>query len=127
MKYRSRADIIDAILRSVGAGSSKTRIMYKAYVSYGQAEEYLSFLLEKGMIFREPETQLFKLSTKGLQFMHAYDEISELIPLPQQEDNYLKGKAVVEDKKMEWSKENFWERGEWLFEDDLRECDDIRR
>jgi predicted transcriptional regulator len=40
MKYRSRTDIVAMILDAANGGATKTKIMYKAYLSYAQLEEY---------------------------------------------------------------------------------------
>jgi predicted transcriptional regulator len=79
MKYRSRAEISAMVLTASTAGATKTRLMYAAYLSYAQATEYLAFLQEKGLIFRETGTHLYKLTEKGLHFLHTYDKISEFI------------------------------------------------
>ncbi|MGA9172279.1 MAG: winged helix-turn-helix domain-containing protein, partial [Nitrososphaeraceae archaeon] len=40
MKYRSRTDIVGLILEAAnGGGATKTRIMYKAFLSYAQLKE----------------------------------------------------------------------------------------
>jgi len=46
LKYRSRTDIIAQILEGATQGSTKTRLMYGAYISYAQVQEYLAFLQE---------------------------------------------------------------------------------
>lgn len=80
MKYRSRTEIVAMILETARSGVTKTKIMYKAYMSYTQIKEYLSFLQENGLIKYE-EGALYRVTEKGLQFLEAYDEISELITL----------------------------------------------
>jgi len=35
-------------------GANKTSIMYKSYLSYAQLKEYLSFMLEKGLVEEIP-------------------------------------------------------------------------
>lgn len=50
MKYRSRTDIVSQILEAANGGATKTKIMYKAYLSYAQLKEYLSVLLENGLL-----------------------------------------------------------------------------
>jgi predicted transcriptional regulator len=79
MKYRSSTEIIDLILRCASSGASKTRIMYKAYLSYSQLKEYLTFLQERDLLKYEDGTQLYRMTEKGLRFMNAYDEIRELV------------------------------------------------
>jgi len=50
MKYRSRSDISQMILESANGGSTKTKIMYKAYLSFAQLKEYLTVLQENGLL-----------------------------------------------------------------------------
>ena len=83
MKYRSRTDIIAAILQAVVNGATKTRIMYGAYLSYAQIKEYLAFLLEKGLIRYEDGTQLYKLTEKGMLLLRTYESISEMVDVSQ--------------------------------------------
>lgn len=47
MKYRSRTDITAQILEAANGGVTRTRIMYKAFLSYAQLKEYLTVLMEK--------------------------------------------------------------------------------
>jgi predicted transcriptional regulator len=82
MKYRSRTDIIAMILQSsMNGGASKTHLMYGAYLSYAQIQEYLEFLIAKALITREEGTQLYKLTEKGLHFLRTYSEISSLLAI----------------------------------------------
>ena len=46
MKYRSRTEIVGMILDAANGGTTKTKIMYKAFLSYAQLKEYLSVLIE---------------------------------------------------------------------------------
>ncbi|SMH71419.1 winged helix-turn-helix domain-containing protein [Candidatus Nitrosotalea okcheonensis] len=79
MKYRSRTEIVAMILQSSRTGATKTKIMYKAFMSYTQVKEYLKFLQDNNLIKYETATQLYKATEKGIHFIHAYDEISDLI------------------------------------------------
>ena len=47
MKYRSRTDIAAAILEIALDGSIKTKITYRAFLSFPQLKEYLSVLEER--------------------------------------------------------------------------------
>jgi predicted transcriptional regulator len=82
MKYRSRTDIIEALLQSAMNGATKTRLMYSAYISYAQVQEYLKFLKEKELLSFTEETQEYKLTEKGLHFLRSYQEISEVVAVP---------------------------------------------
>ena len=92
MKYRSRTEIVAMILETARSDVTKTKIMYKAYMSYTQIKEYLSYLQENGLIKCEEGAQLYRVTEKGLQFLDAYDEISELVTL--KTDAHLKTVTV---------------------------------
>ena len=79
MKYRSRTEIISMILDSVTVGTTKTKIMYKAYLSYTQLKEYLSLLEESGMIAYENGAQVYKITEKGRKFLKLSIEIDDMV------------------------------------------------
>ena len=84
-KYRSRFDIIALILRGAVEGSAKTRLMYLAYVSYNQLDEYLDFLMKTGLLAETPTHQakskrLYTTTEKGLRFLLKYEELAALLP-----------------------------------------------
>lgn len=81
MKYRSRTDIIAMILQAAMNGATKTRLMYSAYLSYAQVQEYLAFLTDRKLISFEDGSQEYKLTEQGLRFLRVYDEISEIVSL----------------------------------------------
>ena len=86
MKYRSRTDITSQILESAsGGGTTKTKIMYKAFLSYAQLKEYLSVLIENNLIDYEEETNSYKTTEKGHRLMKLYDNMGALVLAPQQE------------------------------------------
>ena len=78
MKYRSRTDIVTQILQAANGGSTKTKIMYKAYLSYAQLKEYLSILIENDLLKYSEGEQIYKTTEKGLKFLKVYDQMSDL-------------------------------------------------
>ncbi len=79
MKYRSRTDIIALILRACMQGSTKTRIMYKAYLSYGQLKEYLAVLERVKLVTYDQESNVYRLMPSGLRFLNVYEELTQLM------------------------------------------------
>jgi predicted transcriptional regulator len=89
MKYRSRTEIVEMILQATRSGATKTKIMYRAYLSYTQVKEYLSFLLEKDLIKYEEGSQIYRITEKGLHFLQVYGEISDLVtPKPSSKKSF---------------------------------------
>ena len=81
MKYRSRTDIIAMILQASMNGATKTRLMYSAYLSYAQVQEYLLYLTQRRLISFEEGTHAYTLTEHGLHFLRVYDEISEIVSM----------------------------------------------
>ena len=79
MKYRSRTEIVGNILEAANGGTTKTKLMYKAYISYNQLKEYLTILIENNLIEYLDGTQTFKTTEKGLNFLKMHNEIGELL------------------------------------------------
>ena len=80
MKNRSRTEIVSDILNSANGGATKSKIMYKAFLSYGQLKEYLSVLIENNLIEYLDGTQIYKTTEKGLYFLKKYEELQKLLP-----------------------------------------------
>jgi predicted transcriptional regulator len=79
MKYRSRTEIVSNILDAANGGTTKTKIMYKAYLSFTQLKEYLSVLIENNLIEYIDGTSTFKTTEKGLNFLKMHNEMGELL------------------------------------------------
>ena len=79
MGNRSRTEIVGNILDAANGGETKTKIMYIAFLSYGQLNEYLSILIENNLIEYLDGTNTFKTTEKGLFFLKMHNEIGELL------------------------------------------------
>jgi len=82
MKYRSRTEIVGLILEAAnGGGATKTKIMYKAFLSFAQLREYLTMLQDNGLIEYEGGKQAYRTTEKGMKLLEVYEKMSELVPL----------------------------------------------
>jgi predicted transcriptional regulator len=79
MKYRSRTDITAQILESANGSSTKTKIMYKAFLSYAQLKEYITMLVDNGLLEYNSAEQTYKTSPKGLKFLQVYGKMGEFV------------------------------------------------
>jgi predicted transcriptional regulator len=83
MKYRSRTEIVSNILDAAnGGGATKTKIMYKAFLSYNQLKEYIAVLIENNLLEYLDGTQTYKTTEKGLNYLKMHSEIGELLQTP---------------------------------------------
>jgi predicted transcriptional regulator len=87
MGNRSRTEIVGNILDAANGGTTKTKIMYTAFLSYNQLKEYLSVLIENNLIEYRDGTQTFKTTEKGLFFLKTHNEIGELLQQTALENN----------------------------------------
>jgi len=82
MKYRSRTEIVSMILEAANGGATKTKIMYKAFLSYAQLKEYLSVLIENNLLEYLEGIQTYKTTEKGFNLLKMHNEIGELLQSP---------------------------------------------
>jgi predicted transcriptional regulator len=76
--YRGRLDIIADILRAASGTAKKTKIMFQANLSYKVLQKYLAEVVEASLVSFENEEQCYVLTTKGREFLDAYEEYSEV-------------------------------------------------
>ncbi|MDQ4014573.1 MAG: winged helix-turn-helix domain-containing protein [Thermoproteota archaeon] len=79
MIYRDRIDIISQILEAANGGITKTRIMYKALLSYAQMKEHLTLLTEKDLLRYDENIRIFRTTERGLRFLDIYNRLSDMI------------------------------------------------
>jgi predicted transcriptional regulator len=87
MGNRSRTEIVSSILDAANGGTTKTKIMYIAFLSYNQLNEYLSILIENNLIEYLDGTKTFKTTEKGLKFLKMHNEIGELLQQTTMDNN----------------------------------------
>ena len=82
MKYRGRDEIIGLLLNAAnGGGATKTKLMYRAFISFNQLREYLLLLVENGLIQYEEGEHTYRTTEKGIRFLHLRNKIGEVAPI----------------------------------------------
>ena len=54
-------------------------MMYAAFLSHGQMKEYLTILINNGLLQHDVGNQKFRITEKGLGFLQLYEQIDDLI------------------------------------------------
>jgi predicted transcriptional regulator len=85
MKNRSRTEIIDEILKAANGGITKTKLMYKVFLSPAQLKQYLTFLTESDLLRYDLVSRTFKTTEKGLMFLNLYNQIKQLMKEQEQQ------------------------------------------
>jgi predicted transcriptional regulator len=78
VKNRTKIDIIVQILNAATGGETRTRIMYKSYLSHAQAKGYLDILIKDSLI-ASTSAHRYITTEKGLRFIEAYEHLGELL------------------------------------------------
>lgn len=86
-KNRHQTDIVADILRACGGGESKTRIMYKANLSYPLLQKYLQLLLDNGLMLQKDYE--YKVSRLGRDYLQIYEEANQTRSILQQREEEL--------------------------------------
>ncbi len=81
MKYRDRTEIITLILASASRmnGVLKTKIMYEAFLSFSQVEEYIALLLQNSLLEHDDLKKTYKTTEKGLRLLELCNSITEIV------------------------------------------------
>ncbi len=80
-RRRNRLSIIAEVLDVARRGSGKTKIMYRASLSFSQISDYLPLLLDVNLLeaIGNPKRRSYKTTKKGLRYLQCYMEIGELL------------------------------------------------
>jgi predicted transcriptional regulator len=80
LKHRSKEEIAALILEAIvhTNRATQTIIMYKAYLTHVQLKQFLSSLLEKGLIQYQKEDRLYTITEKGIHFLQVYNQLNQL-------------------------------------------------
>ncbi len=79
--YRNRNELICQILDTANCddGITKSKIMYKAYLSHDKLQEYTMLLIDNGMLHYDSTMRTFRTTEKGRAFLQAYGQIDQML------------------------------------------------
>ena len=95
MKNRGRDAIMGLLLNTADGGATKTKLMYSAFLSFYQLKEYLSLLVENGLIQYEERMHAYRTTEKGKRFLHIQNEVTPIIYISENTS-----KAMVNDQDL---------------------------
>ncbi len=68
-----------SILDAATEPTTKTKVMYKAYLSYSQLKEYLAVLIANQLLeFNEADLR-YRTTPKGRRFLETYSQMGEMV------------------------------------------------
>lgn len=80
-KRRDQLSIIATILDKAQGGARKTQIMYAANLSFTQLNEYITFLLDQGLIrlHKMDKKGIYITTGRGVLFVQMYSDLLDMI------------------------------------------------
>jgi predicted transcriptional regulator len=80
MKYRTKTEIMSEILGIAnGSAATKTKIMYRAFLSFRQMKKHLMVLTQNSLLSYDVDAQMFKTTEKGLRFLDTCNKMDGMI------------------------------------------------
>jgi predicted transcriptional regulator len=77
LKNRSRTEIAAQIVEAAVGGASKSKILYRAFLSYQQLNQYLALLVKNGLLDYDQRTNKFRTTQKGAKFLKIYGQLGK--------------------------------------------------
>ncbi|MGA7369893.1 MAG: winged helix-turn-helix domain-containing protein [Nitrososphaeraceae archaeon] len=82
MKNRTHHDILAKVLETAKGtdGTTKTRIMYGAYLSSNQIKEYIAYCQGHGLLSHDARKRVYKTTLKGMKLLEILAKMYEIVP-----------------------------------------------
>jgi len=81
MRKRSETEIVaDILLASIG-GTTKTKIMYRAFLCHEQLEKYLPSLIENRLLDYNNTSRSCSITVRGARFLTIFEKMIEDIAI----------------------------------------------
>jgi predicted transcriptional regulator len=80
LKHRTKEEITALILEAITHTNRATQtiIMYKAYLTHVQLKQFLSSLIETGLIEYHKLERIYTITEKGMHFLEVYNQLNQL-------------------------------------------------
>jgi predicted transcriptional regulator len=82
MKNRTHHDILAKVLEAARGtdGTTKTRIMYSAYLSSNQLKEYMPYCQGHGLVSYDARKRVYRTTVKGIKLLELFTKMFEIVP-----------------------------------------------
>jgi len=96
-RYRDRLQIIADILLIAGKKAKRTQIMYQANLSYKLLCQYLSQVVDAGLVSFENK-ECYVLTSKGKEFLSRHEEYSKRCRSLEEHLNHINNEKATLEK-----------------------------
>jgi predicted transcriptional regulator len=80
-KRRDRLEVVKDILTvaSNPNGANKTRLVYMSNLNFSRLSDFLRFLLEKELVVKSDDGNLYNITTKGIEFLRELEKVDKML------------------------------------------------
>jgi predicted transcriptional regulator len=78
-RRRSYFEIAAEIIKASAEPAQLTKIVYDSYINFSIAHRYIDQLVGAGLIEEIPETNTYRSTQKGMEYLEVYDNLKRLI------------------------------------------------
>jgi predicted transcriptional regulator len=80
-KRRDRLEVVKDILTVADnpRGANKTRLVYMSNLNFNRLSTFLDFLLEKELLVKNDEENIYNITPKGREFLHQLDKTEKML------------------------------------------------
>jgi predicted transcriptional regulator len=71
--HQSKTELASNILEAANGGATKTKIMYRAFLSYAQLKEYLALLTKNDLITHTVVRAFIEQQLRGSNYLKPHD------------------------------------------------------
>jgi predicted transcriptional regulator len=95
LKSRDREEIFASVLMTSGSGGGAriTKIMFSSFLTHTQVLEYSKLLIGRGFLEYDRINKTFKTTPSGFEFLHLYEEMSQIISIRRNSDSWTPEKV----------------------------------
>jgi predicted transcriptional regulator len=95
LKSRDREEILASVLMTSGSGGGAriTKIMFSSFLTHTQVLEYSKLLIGRGFLEYDRINKTFKTTPSGFEFLHLYEEMSQIISIRRNSDSWTPEKV----------------------------------
>ena len=82
MICRDKIELITSILKAANNGRNVNvaQIMYKSFLSYTKVKQYISILIDAGLMkYQVGNRRTYRITDIGMRFLHLHNQLGELL------------------------------------------------
>jgi len=80
-KRRDKMEVIENILMVAQdpRGANKTKLVYQSNLNFNRLTAFLNYLLEKDLIEKNGDENIYKTTVKGREFLKQLDKMQQML------------------------------------------------